>query len=184
MISKGKWTFFCLDLKGLLRGCCPATEHVRRWDPRHLWVAPVIPCPYCRTWNFSAIPDITSMDFGAGQLGCRGKDEHFILLVCSMGLRFYVAWREEAQKWKLAALGFGLGFLFSFLNVTNAAQAGRFRFCRLLFQVSLLIIMVKRHCNWEEDDSCLCIFSDPLSSRYFQTQAPVAVEVRGGWLML
>lgn len=114
-ISKGKWTFFCLDSKGLVRGCWPATARSEAGLLTPLWCACNSMYLLQRFSSFSAIPNVTSVNFSAGQLGCTGKDEHFYtpFVLYGFALLLRLMWRSTEGKIKLAALGFVLflGFL-------------------------------------------------------------------------
>lgn len=160
-ISNRKLTFFLARFER-------TTESTLACNRARSGVGPV--SPLCYAYNCTYLLQLLLLFFSNSWLNisylqCRtarsvqGKKEHFILLVYSIDLRFYFAWQKESQEIKQAALGFDFFFKFSFFMSwdTNIFQAVRFWFQTLLFQVSFLIIMIKKHRYWEKEDSHLYI---------------------------
>lgn len=146
-----------------MRGCWLAIEYILRQTLSPLYYA----------YNCTCLLQLLLLFFSnfwlnSNYLQCRpargvqGKQEHFVILLYSMDLCFYFTWQEEEQKIKRAALGFDLSFFhFKCPETLTLFRLWYSDFQHFLFQVSLLIIMIKRRCHWEKDESQLCMLPDP-----------------------
>lgn len=99
--------------------------------------------------------------------GCARKERAFYTpcIICRFALLFHLTGRSTEDQTGSIRFRFWVFLLFLMSWDTNMFQAVRFRFQTLLFQVSLLIIMIKRHCNWKKILICV----------YFQTLFPVDI---------
>lgn len=93
--------------------------------------------------------------------GCAGKERAFYTpcIFCRFVLLFHLTGRSTEDQTGSVRFRFWVFLLFLMSWDTNMFQAVRFRFQTLLFQVSLLIIMIKRHFNWKKIVICVYLQS-------------------------
>jgi len=134
-------------LKGQTRACWLAVEPIQRLDPCHLWVSPQLHLPIAAAslilQQFLTKQQLPSVQDSEG---CTGKERalHTPGIFHRFALLFHLTGRSTEDK--TGSVRFrSFIFFFSFFNVLRHKRISGCEIQTLLFQVSLLIIMIKRH---------------------------------------